>query len=152
MKHGIKIFEHEQFGKLRIIVIDGVIWFVGIDVAHALGYSNPQRAIRDYVDDTDKRVEKIGTAGGYQKTTLINKSGVYSLILDSNMPKAKEYRHWVTSDVLPQVDETGSYSAVTPSPILVGYDPLHLSLLIERPLNVKPDLPVRVSRAGAPVP
>ena len=111
-----KVFTHESFGKLRVVVIDGVIYFVAVDVARALGYQNPQRAIRSYVDPQDKRSDKVVTPGGLQVTLLISKSGVYSLILDSQMPKAKEYRHWVTSEVLPTINEKGSYSAVEASP------------------------------------
>ena len=104
-----QVFEHEQFGKIRIVTINGKPWFVGNDVAYSLGYTNPRKAFKDHVDPEDKRVERIVTPYGVQKMILVNKSGVYSLILDSQLPKAKEYRHWVTSEVLPQVDETGSY-------------------------------------------
>lgn len=115
MEYEAKIFRHDTFGSLRVVVIDDAPWFVGKDVATALGYKNPQKAIREHVDSRDQRREHLFTPGGVQKTVLINKSGVYSLILDSQLPKAKEYRHWVTSEVLPQVDETGSYSPVTPA-------------------------------------
>lgn len=104
-----KIFTHEQFGKLRVVIIDNAVWFVAVDVARALEYQNPQRAIRAYVDPQDKRIEEVVTGGGNQKTMLINKSGVYSLVLDSNMPKAKEFRRRVTADVLIQIDEEGCY-------------------------------------------
>ena len=114
MEHAVKIFTNERFGKLRVVIIDGEPYFVGKDVATALGYKNPREAIRYHVDARDKREEKILLPSGVQKTILINKSGVYSMILDSQLPKAKEYRHWVTSEVLPQIDETGSYSVVAP--------------------------------------
>ena len=100
MEHKVKIFNHAQFGELRVVMIEGEPWFVGKDVASALGYSNPQRAIRDYVNDADKRREQIATRGGMQTTILINKSATYSLILDSPMPTAKEFRHWVTREEL----------------------------------------------------
>ncbi len=111
-----QVFEYEQFGKLRVVRIDGVLWFIGIDVARALGYKKPRNAIAMHVDAEDKRpdalIRDVRSNGVTQnrKFTLINKSGVYSLILDSKLPKAKEYRHWVTSEILPQVDEMGSYS------------------------------------------
>ena len=105
-----KVFTHSRFGKLRVVVINGLAYFIAKDVATALNYKNTTEAIRYHVDPLDKREEKILSPGGIQKVILINKSGVYSLLLDSNMPKAKEYRHWVTSEVLPSVDETGSYS------------------------------------------
>ena len=117
-----KVFTHSRFGKLRIVVIDGVAYFVAKDVAVSLGYKNTTEAIRYHVDPLDKREEKILSPGGVQSTTLINKSGVYSLILDSQLPKAKEYRHWVTSEVLPTIDETGSYSPVNAA---VTTKPLH---------------------------
>ena len=115
-----KVFTHARFGKLRIVVIDGVIYFVAIDVARALGYKNGSRDVNRHVDEADRLEYRLfvpseaevpdGTPGQMRKVTLINKSGLYSLILDSQLPKAKEYRHWVTSKVLPTIDETGSYS------------------------------------------
>ena len=129
MEYKAKIFRHETFGSLRVVLIDGDPWFSGKDVAAALGYKNPREAVRMHVDPRDKREEMIRTPGGVQKFVLINKSGVYSLILDSQLPKAKEYRHWVTSEVLPQVDETGSYSPVAPvvaTPAPVVEEPLDM--------------------------
>ena len=111
-----KLFTHSRFGKLRVVVIDGVPYFVAKDVATALNYKNTTEAIRYHVDPLDKREEKVLSPGGVQKIILVNKSGVYSLLLDSNMPKAKEYRHWVTSEVLPKLDETGSYSVASAAP------------------------------------
>ena len=107
--NALQVFNHPYFGNLRVVVINNEPFFIGKDVAVSLGYANPERAIRDYVDASDKRGDKIVTPGGVQNTTLINKSGMYSLILDSQMPKAKEYRHWVTIEILPQVDEKGYY-------------------------------------------
>ena len=79
-------------------------------VAEVLGYSNPQKAIRDHVEDEDKRTERIvHPLGGMQSTTIINESGLYSLILSSKLPKAREFKHWVTSEVLPQIRQTGGY-------------------------------------------
>lgn len=106
-----QVFNHPKFGSLRIVIINGVAWFVGKDVAISLGYKNTTEAIRYHVDEQDKREEKILLPSGVQNTTLINKSGLYSLILDSQLPLAKDYRHWVTSNVLPQVDEKGYYVA-----------------------------------------
>lgn len=111
-----QVFEHEQFGSIRVVIIDGKPWFVGIDVCRALGYKNSRKALKDHVDDEDKRPDvtiRYTSSNGViqnRKTTVINKSGVYSLILDSQLPKAKEFRHWVTSEVLVKIDETGSYS------------------------------------------
>ena len=106
-----QVFEHEQFGSVRVVIIDGKPFFVGIDVAYSLGYSNPRDALKKHVDAEDKRESRIATPWGVQKMVVINKSGVYSLILDSQLPKAKEFRHWVTSEVLVKIDETGSYTS-----------------------------------------
>ena len=107
----IKIFENPEFGRMRTIEIDGVIWFAGKDVAIILGYSNPRDAVYRYVDTSDKVVGKLDTLGGMQKSTFINESGLYSLILSSKLPTAKRFKQWVTSEVLPSIRKTGSYSA-----------------------------------------
>lgn len=80
---------HPEFGNLRTLTIDGEPWFVGKDVAEALGYTNPAKAIRNHVSDEDKGVTEMMTPGGKQKTTIINESGLYSLILGSKLEKAK---------------------------------------------------------------
>ena len=106
----IQIFKNEQFGQLRGMNIEGEPWFVGKDVAQVLGYSNSPKAIRDHVDDEDKRSERIvHPLGGVQQTTFINESGLYSLILSSKLPKAREFKRWVTAEVLPQIRRTGGY-------------------------------------------
>ena len=110
----IQIFENEQFGQLRGMNIEGEPWFVGKDVAQVLGYSNSPKAIRDHVDDEDKRSERIvHPLGGVQQTTFINESGLYSLILSSKLPKAREFKRWVTAEVLPQIRRTGGYIPVS---------------------------------------
>lgn len=90
--------------------IDNTPYFVGKDVAEVLGYSNPQKAIRDHVDDEDKGVNEMDTPGGKQNIAVINESGLYSLILSSKLPKAKEFKHWVTSEVLPSIRKHGMYA------------------------------------------
>lgn len=107
----LKIFEHPQFGKIRTVEIGGEPWMVGKDVAEALGYKNPQEAIRNHVDAEDKGVSEILTPGGMQKIPIINESGLYSLVLSSKLPKAKEFKRWVTSEVLPSIRKTGGYIA-----------------------------------------
>lgn len=107
----IKIFENTEFGSVRTIAIDGEPYFVGKDVAVILGYSNPRDALAKHVDDEDKGVAKCDTLGGIQDLTVINESGLYSLILSSKMPNAKKFKHWVTSEVLPSIRRTGSYQA-----------------------------------------
>ena len=109
----IQQFENAQFGKIRGMNIDGEPWFAGKDVAIALGYTNPQKAIRDHVDEDDKRGERIvHPSGGTQLTVLVNYSGLYSLILSSKLPQAREFKHWVTAVVLPQITKTGGYIPV----------------------------------------
>ena len=94
---------------VRIITINGDPWFVGKDVADILGYSNSRKALSDHVDDEDKGVTKSDTLGGNQNITIINESGLYSLILKSKKPEAKQFKRWVTSEVLPTIRKHGAY-------------------------------------------
>ena len=105
-----EIFNHPEFGNLRCIEKDGEPWFVGKDVAMALGYSNTIDALSRHVDVEDKGVVNHDTPSGIQKMTIINESGLYSLILSSKLEKAKRFKHWVTSEVLPALRKTGSYT------------------------------------------
>ena len=91
---------------------DGQVGFVGKDVAEVLGYSNPRDALRKHVDEDDKAVAFCDSLGGQQQTTFINESGLYALILSSKLPKAREFKHWVTAEVLPQIRKTGGYIPV----------------------------------------
>lgn len=104
-------FSKPEFGQLRTVEINGTPWLVGKDVAIALGYKNPQRAIRDHVDTEDQGVTKTVTPSGEQEMLIINESGLYSLILSSKMPKAKAFKHWVTSEVLPAIHKTSAYES-----------------------------------------
>lgn len=125
-------FSNPEFGQVRTVEINGTPWLVGKDVAIALGYKNPSNAILKHVDDEDKRLEvlpqgadtqnrdvpsasagivKHDTLSGATKTALINESGLYSLILSSKMPKAKAFKRWVTSEVLPAIRKTGAYES-----------------------------------------
>ena len=109
METNIKIFSNPDFGQIRTITMpDGQVGFVGKDVAKVLGYANPQKAIRDHVDEEDKTVNGLFTVNG-TAPVLINESGLYALILASKLPKAREFKHWVTSEVLPQIRQTGGY-------------------------------------------
>ena len=94
---------------VRIITINDEHWFVGKDVADILGYSNSRKALSDPVDDEDKGVTKSDTLGGSQNITIINESGLYSLILKSKKPEAKQFKRWVTSEVLPTIRKHGAY-------------------------------------------
>ena len=105
----LQIFENVEFGSVRTLMINDAPYFVGKDVADILGYTNPRKAISDHVDEEDKGVTKCDTLGGIQDLTVINESGLYSLILSSKMPNAKKFKHWVTADVLPSIRKHGAY-------------------------------------------
>lgn len=104
----LQLFQNPEFGRVRIVEVNGEAWMVGKDVAEALGYSNPQKAIRDHVDDDDKTVNESFTVNGTQGA-LINESGLYSLVLSSKLPNARKFRRWVTTEVLPTVRKHGAY-------------------------------------------
>ena len=105
----LKIFENPEFGKVRVVNINGEAWLVGKDVAEVLGYTNPSKALIDHVDNEDKlnneSLSSLGQRGGW----LINESGLYSLVLSSKLPTAKKFRRWVTSEVLPSIRKHGAY-------------------------------------------
>lgn len=105
----LMIFQSPEFGQVRTVEVDGEPWLVGKDVAQALGYSNPQKAIRDHVDEEDRTVNESFTVNG-TPISLINESGLYSLVLSSKLPGAKKFRRWVTSEVLPSIRKTGGYA------------------------------------------
>ena len=115
----IQIFSNKDFGEIRTLKIDGEPWFVGKDMADKLGYSNASKAVCAHVDEEDKRFEMLNIADsqngnvpiGQTKTALINESGLYSLILSSKLPTAKQFKHWITSEVLPTIRKTGGYVA-----------------------------------------
>lgn len=109
MSNEIKIFENENFGKLTVIEKDGEFFFIGKEVAEMLVYVNARKAIFDHVDSEDKGVTKRNTLGGVQNTSIINESGLYSLILSSKLPQAKEFKKWVTTEVLPSIRKHGGY-------------------------------------------
>ena len=107
----LQIFNNPEFGDIRCIEVNGEPWMVGKDVAAALGYSNPQKAIRDHVDAEDKTVNDSFTVNGTQ-VILINESGLYSLVLSSKLPGARKFRRWVTDEVIPSIRKHGAY--ITP--------------------------------------
>ena len=107
--NNIKIFESPIFGKVRTTEINGEPYFVGKDVAEILGYKETAKAIRTKVDHDDKGVSVLDTPGGKQEITVINESGLYSLVFSSKLPKAKEFKHWVTSEILPSIRRHGAY-------------------------------------------
>lgn len=111
----LQIFKSPEFGQVRTVTIDDEPWLVGKDIATALGYANTRKALNDHVDDEDKGVTKCDTLGGAQEMTVINESGLYSLVLSSKLPTAKRFKHWITSEVLPAIRKHGAY--MTPEKI-----------------------------------
>lgn len=110
--NNLQIFKNADFGEIRTVTIDNEPWFVGKDVATALGYGegkSPVNAVAKYVDLEDKGVTKMMTPGGMQDTTIINESGVYALVFSSKLPKAKEFKRWITSEVIPSIRKHGAY-------------------------------------------
>lgn len=107
----LQIFKNEEFGEVRTVTINNELWFVGKDVATALGYERTADAIRQHVEAEDKGVGEIQTPGGIQNMTIINESGLYALIFGSKLESAKRFKHWVTSEVLPAIHKHGGYIA-----------------------------------------
>lgn len=108
----IQIFNSKEFGDVRALELNGAPWFVGKDVAEALGYGAGKslaNAVSKHVDEEDKGVTEMMTPGGVQKVIIINESGLYSLVLSSKLPSAKKFKHWVTSEVLPTIRRHGAY-------------------------------------------
>ena len=115
----LQIFNNEEFGNIRSLVIGNEPWLVGKDVARALGYGEGKslnNAVAKHVDDEDKGVTEMMTPGGKQNVTIINESGLYALVFGSKLPSAKKFKHWVTSEVLPTLRKTGSYAKVPTDP------------------------------------
>lgn len=106
----IKIFQNTEFGQIRTLEINDEPYFVGKDIATILGYKDTVNAIKAHVDEEDKRGWQITTPSGNQQMTIVNESGLYSLILSSKLPAAKRFKHWVTSDVLPAIRKHGIYA------------------------------------------
>ena len=105
----LKIFNSPEFGQVRTIMIDGEPWFVGKDIALALGYCNTKDALSRHVDADDKGGARITTPSGEQEMTIINESGLYSLVMGSKLPTAKQFKHWITSEVIPSIRKYGAY-------------------------------------------
>ena len=126
---------HEMFGDIRAIERDGELWFVGKDVAEALGYSVARKAIRDHVDEEDKQIltfqngtfesQEIPNRG----LTIINESGLYSLVLSSKLPSAKKFKHWVTAEVLPSIRRHGAYATAPTIEKIIASPELGIALL-----------------------
>jgi len=110
----LAIFDNQEFGQVRATEIDGEPWFVGKDVAEALGYSNTADAIQKHVDDEDKQTSRFAIGDQNYNMTIINESGLYALIFGSKLESAKRFKRWVTSEVLPAIRRSGSYSVQRP--------------------------------------
>lgn len=117
----LTIFNNEEFGEIRTVQIKDDVWFVGKDVAQALGYAKPLNAISTHVDDDDSLKRGLtDSLGREQETIFINESGVYALVFGSKLESAKKFKHWITSEVLPQIRKTGSYAmAKSPTELMV---------------------------------
>lgn len=112
MEKHIQVFNNTEFGEIRTMEINGEPWFVGKDVATALGYAKPENAVSNHVDSEDKTSTLIqGSGSNYKsKAIIINESGMYSLILGSKLDGAKRFKRWITSEVLPSIRKSGAYA------------------------------------------
>ena len=116
MTSELKVFENPTFGQVRTVEIDNEPWFVGKDVAEALGYRDTSDALKKHVDADDKLTRRFADSGQARELYIINESGLYSLILSSKLPGAKEFKRWVTSEVIPSIRKTGGYT-LKPKPM-----------------------------------
>ena len=105
----LHIFKNKDFGEIRTVTINDEPWFVGRDIAEVLGYAEPRSTVSKKVDVEDRGVAKLETPSGIQEMTIINESGLYSLVLSSKLPEAKKFKRWITSEVLPVIRKTGGY-------------------------------------------
>ena len=116
----LQIFNNPEFGDVRVVMKNGIPWFVGKDVATALGYVRTADAVREHVPDKYKGVCEMATPGGKQKVVIINEAGMYKLIMRSDLESAEKFSDWVCEEVLPSIRKTGSYSIQNSRPILNG--------------------------------
>ena len=116
----LQIFNSDEFGEIRTVEINGEPWFVGKDISDALGYQNGSRDIDRHVDEDDRQIASISDGNQNRNAIVINESGIYALVFGSKLESAKRFKHWITSEVLPQIRKTGSYGiAKTPTEMLV---------------------------------
>lgn len=127
----MQVFNNPEFGKVRTIVINSEPWFVGKDVAMALGYKNTKDALAKHVDSDDKLGSQIATSGQRREMTVINESGVYALIFGSKLPTAKKFKHWVTSEVLPDIRKHGLYAKQSVIDMMINDPDSCIKLLTE---------------------
>ena len=118
MEHNLQLFEHEEFGSVRVVMIDGEPWFVAADVCRVLGLTNPTVAIESLDEDEKRKIPesrvvvdpKLNLGSDFREVNIINESGLYALIFSSRKPEAKKFRKWVTHEVLPSIRKTGTYN------------------------------------------
>lgn len=128
----VTIFNNEEFGSIRTVEIDGEIWFVGKDVAEKLGYKDTVNALKSHVDEEDKRRGcRITTPSGTQEMTIINESGLYSLVLSSKLPRAKAFKRWITSEVIPSIRKHGAYMTLETAEQMLNNPDIMIRLLQE---------------------
>ena len=125
----MQVFENTEFGKVRVVEIDGQPWFIGKDVADILGYTNSRKALITHVDTEDKLAYRFVTSGQNRSMTAINESGLYSLILSSKLPQAKAFKRWITSEVLPAIRKHGAYITEETLEKMLGSNEFAKSLL-----------------------
>lgn len=137
----LQIFTNPEFGEVRTVTINSEPWLVGKDVAEALGYADPNKAIAMHVDDEDKLNDKMASSLGQRGGWIINESGLYSLVLSSKLPSAKKFRRWVTAEVLPAIRKNGGYISgqedLTPEELMARALQVAERTLAERDARIK---------------
>jgi len=141
-------FHHEMFGDIRAIEKDGEPWFVGKDVAEALGYKDTVNALKAHVDEEDKAGWQITTQFGNKKAVIINESGLYSLVLSSKLPQAKVFKHWVTAEVLPSIRRHGAYATAPTIEKIIASPEFGITLLknLQQEQNMRREAELRVRK------
>lgn len=148
MNNGLINFHHEMFGDIRAIEKDGEPWFVGKDVAEALGYKDTVNALKAHVDEEDKAGWQITTQFGNKKAVIINESGLYSLVLSSKLPQAKVFKHWVTAEVLPSIRRHGAYATAPTIEKIIASPEFGIALLknLQHEQNMRREAEQRVRK------
>lgn len=148
MNNGLINFHHEMFGDIRAIEKDGEPWFVGKDVAEALGYKDTVNALKAHVDEEDKAGWQITTQFGNKKAVIINESGLYSLVLSSKLPQAKVFKHWVTAEVLPSIRRHGAYATAPTIEKIIAQPEFGIALLknLQQEQNMRREAEERVRK------
>lgn len=141
----LKIFSNTEFGSVRTTDINGEIYFVGKDVAEALGYGDTTQAIRKHVDDEDRLTSRFDGSGQMREMAVINESGLYSLVLSSKLPSAKKFKRWITAEVIPSIRKNGAYLTDEKAIDLVA-NPQNLIGLLEQAVNQLKEKDIRIEQ------